>query len=72
MQIIRENSTDFYDFITNLRVLEHKRVRNAILCECGVSRTTFSKWVRGTATPRDINKSIINKIAQSYGYKNVY
>ncbi len=72
MQENKQKSTNFCDFITNLRVSQHQMVRKAILDECDVSRTTFSKWVRGIAIPRDTNKKIINQIATNYGFQNVY
>lgn len=72
MQVKRQKSTNFCDFITNLRVSQHYLVRKDILERCDVSRTTFSKWVRGVAVPREANKQIINQIATNYGYHNVY
>ncbi|GEM_PF-5894812 len=72
MQENKKKSTNFSDFITNLRVSQHTLVRKAILDECEVSRTTFSKWVRGAAVPRATNQKIINQIATNYGYHNVY
>ena len=59
-------------FVGNVKAKDAKVIRKAVITLCGVSSMTYSKWVRGVAIPRDERKIIINKIASSYGYKNVF
>ena len=71
-QIFMQKNEIFNDFVSNLRTKHLKKVRNDILNRCGVSTMTYSKWVRGKNIPRRNNRIIINMIANSYGYGNVY
>lgn len=67
-----KNITNFSDFIQNVKIGEIRSLRNDILSVCNITSTTYSKWMRGIMMPRKDKQCLINKIANNYGYNDVY
>ena len=62
----------FFDFISNVRVKDARKMSREIRRECQISKTAYHKWVRGWCIPKVHNRIIINTVAESFGYKSVY
>lgn len=72
MQIKRNKSYVFRDFIANLKVSQLSSFRKEVVAQCKVSAVAYYKWARGAAVPTAPHQHMINKIAVKYGYKEIY
>lgn len=72
MQVKRNNSYIFRDFIANLKVSQLRSFRKEVVAQCKVSTVAYYKWARGAAVPTAPHQKLINKVAVRYGYEEIY
>lgn len=68
----KKNAKSFKIFIQMVRFGDISDVCKRILEECGVSKTTMSKWTRGLVTPSKTHQNKLNQIAQDYQLPKLY
>lgn len=64
--------TKFEEFFGNVRDKHSKSMRNDILTQCGISVQSFRNWRNGVCEPDARWWSIINGVAEKYGYSKPY
>jgi hypothetical protein len=64
--------TKFQDFYGNVRVRDAESVRNAVQSDCGISDQSFRNWAGGVFEPDSRWWSILNGVAERFGYDKIY
>jgi hypothetical protein len=62
----------FKTFTDNLAYGDYKTLRADIINECKVSRQSFLNWRAGRYEPSPLEQTVINAIAERYGYDAPY
>lgn len=58
--------------MNNIKAGDKKPLQEAIISRCNVSLMAYRKWIRGLTMPRPKNQTIINIVANEFGYDVVY
>ena len=59
-------------FMNDIKAGDKKGIQDAILRECRISFAAYRKWVRGLSMPKPKNQTIIDRVAERFGYGMVY
>lgn len=63
---------DTIQFMNDIKAGDKKGIQDAILRECRISFAAYRKWVRGLSMPKPKNQTIIDRVAERFGYGMVY
>ena len=59
-------------FMNEIKAGDKKGIQDAIIRECRISFAAYRKWVRGISMPKPKNQTIIDRVAERFGYGMVY